>query len=134
MSKKEESVRAISPAPIMFIIYCALGLVLSIILSFLSAMLISAEKLPASSVEAVASVSAFFGVLFASFMSAKKFGKAIFSALLQGLIFFLALYLTGTIFFGRLIPVGASLWVFLACLVGSVFSGMLAACGKKRRH
>ncbi len=134
MNKKEDSVRATSPAPILFLVYCAFGLILSIVLSFVTAMLISAETLPASAVEAVAYISAFIGAFFASFISAKKFGRAILSALLQGLIFFAALYLTGAIFFGRLMPGSASLGVFLACLFGSVFSGMLAACGKKRRR
>ena len=134
MSKREEAVKTKISAPLALLLYCAIGLILSVVLSFIAAILISGEKLPASSVDAVSSICVFAGVVTASTFSAKKFGRVILSALLQGLIFFTALYLLGAIFFGRFVPTEISLSLFLACLIGSVFGGILAASGKKRRH
>ncbi len=134
MHKREKNAKASSPAPIVFLLYCAIGLILSTILSFISALLISAEKLPADSITAVSVICIVAGVFAASLMSAKMFGRVMISALLEGLIFFALLYILGAIFFARFMPTEVPLYTFLSCLIGSVSGGIIAACGKKRRR
>ena len=119
---------------LVFVLHSLFGIGTLLILLFLSAALISSELISANSMTLLAYLSVFFSSLTASIFSAVKFGKKLITALLQGLLFFLAIYLIGIIVFGRFLPDNVTPWIPVSCFLGSLLGAVLSTFFRLRKR
>ena len=122
MQKKEEKNKFDF---LIFILHSLLGLAAMLISLLVFASLVSTELISANSMTVVACFSAFLSSLVASVLSAVKFGKKLITALLQGLFYFLFIYLIGGIIFMRLIPSVVTPWILISCFSGSLLGAII---------
>lgn len=119
---------------LVFVLHSLFGIGTLLILLFLFAVLISSELISANSMTLSACISVFFSSLTASIFSAVKFGKRLITALLQGLFFYLVIYLIGIIVFGRFLPDNVTLWIPISCFLGSLFGAVLSTFFRLRKQ
>lgn len=131
MQKKEEQNKFNF---LIFFLHSVFGIVTLLVWILLFAYLILTELISANSISTVACLSVFFSSLTASTISAVKFGKKLITALLQGLFFFLLIYLTGTIVFGRFLPNTMTPWIPVSCFSGSLFGAVISALFRSRKQ
>lgn len=131
MQKKEEQNKFNF---LVFVLHSLFGIGTLLILLFLFAVLISSELISANSMTLSACISVFFSSLTASIFSAVKFGKRLITALLQGLFFYLVIYLIGIIVFGRFLPDNVTLWIPISCFLGSLFGAVLSTFFRLRKQ
>ena len=130
MRKSEESLKTPSLPSYFVLPLVAVGI--TVLFVFLISVLVSVEAVsPGAAVYAV-SAAVFVPVLFFSVLTARRFGKALVSALIFGLVYILVLYLLGMVLFGRIIPTSVSPLPVIACIAGSVSGSILSAAVKKR--
>lgn len=134
MRKNDESLKTKKTAPLAFLLHCMIGIIVCLALSFIFSLLISGEKLPASSISVISCVSAFVGAGTASVLSAKKFGRTLLTSLAQGILYFAVLYLVGAALFSRMVPSEMTPAIPLSCFLGAFLGAIIAALFKRRRH
>ncbi len=130
MRKSEESLKA--PSLLSYLVFPLVAVGITVLLVFFISVLISSEVIPFGSAVPAISVAVFLSALFFAVLTARRFGKALVSALIFGLVYFLILYLCGMILFGRLFPTSVSALPIIACISGSVLGSILSAAVKKR--
>ncbi len=134
MRKNDESLKTKKIAPLAFLLHCMIGIIVCLVLSFVFSLLISGEKLPASSIGILSCISAFIGACTASVLSAKKFGKNLITSLSQGILYFVTLYVVGAVLFTRMVPGEMTPAIPLSCFLGAFLGAIIAALFKRRRH
>lgn len=134
MRKKDESAKTRKASPFVFMLHCMIGILICLTFSFIFSFLISGEKIPPTSIGAISCLSASFGACVASVLSAKKFGRIIITALIQGIVYFIVLYLLGAVLFSRMAPDKISPMIPLSCFAGALSGAIFAALFKRRRH
>lgn len=131
MRKKEETGNSMAKMPLSFLIYGMIGILIGIVLLFLFSLLVAKEILPESMMKILPAVAALIGAFISGLSAARAMGKALLTGLIQAVVNFALLYLTGLLVFMRIKPETVNLYVFLACLAGAVLGGLFAA-GKKK--
>mgnify|MGYP003304943540 CR=1 FL=1 len=125
MQKKEEQNKFNF---LIFLLHSLFGTGTLLVLLLMFALLVSSELIPANLVTSAAYFSVFLSSLVASVISAVKFGKKLAIALLQGLFYFLLIYLIGAVIFGRIFPDVVTPWVPASCFFGSLFGAVVYHC------
>ena len=133
MKKKDEAQNSSNIFPLAFLIYCLIGVIICFAMAFLFAALAYYDVIPPSFLPLAAYASVFLGVVASSFLSAKKFGKAIYIALAQGVLSLFLFYVSGAVIFARLSPSQVPVGVMISAVSGSLVGGILAALFGKRR-
>lgn len=133
MKKNDEAQNNPRNVPFAFLIYCFIGVIVCFAMAFLFAALAYYEVIPPSFLPFMAYTSVFLGVIVSSFLSARKFGKAIYIALAQGVLSLLLFYILGAAIFARLSPSEVPLGILVSSVSGSLVGGISAALFGKRR-
>lgn len=104
------------------------GLLISIVFSFLFAVLVNAEIIPFSALTIMAGITIFLGGLTAGVIGAGGGGKLI-GAVLAEITLYLLLNLVGYLVFGRGINKSFTLWIIVilavSAAIGTVVSGFI---------
>lgn len=136
MQKREEIPNVFSKIPILFLLYGIIGVLIGaaslLPVSFLSAR----ELMPDGVISSFPAVAVFIGAVVSGYFSARSMGKILITGLMQSLVNFSILYLLGVLVFMRIKPTGFYLYVFLACVLGSVIGALITLIrvkGHRRR-
>ncbi|NLG53122.1 MAG: TIGR04086 family membrane protein [Clostridiales bacterium] len=113
--------------------YSLFGILLCVILLAVFSFLIVREILPEGLIKIVPSVCACICAFIAGLSSSRILGRTLVTGLVQGVLFFIMLYLAGALVFMRIITANISLPLLLSCVAGALLGGLAAAGGKKRR-
>lgn len=119
---------------LIFILHSVFGIGTLLISLLVFALLVSSELISANSMTLLAYCSVFLSSLVASVLSAVKFGKKLITALLQGLFYFLFIYLIGAVVFGRILPDVVTPWVPVSCFSGSLLGAVLSTFFKSHKR
>lgn len=133
-NNKDESARRGMGSVVSYFVYCIVGMTVFLCLSFLFSLLIAGGKIPENAAGALSCASVVVGVGISSAFSVRRFGRGLFSALLQGLLSFAVIYLIGALLFSRFVPETISPSVLLSCLGGSVIGAVFSAFGKQKKR
>lgn len=131
MFKSNESSKAKAISPIPFFIHCIIGILICFFLAFLSSILINFEKLSPEYISYISPVAVFIGAGVSGFLSPRKYGKGLVTGLLQGLLFFIILFLSGAVLFTRIVPQALSPTIPICCFSGALAGAIISSFFKR---
>ena len=132
MKKNEESAKSFKTLFTTLLLFCIIGICISLLLSALGTVLVLTETLPVDYISYFSAFSVFVGSFVASILSCKKLGKPLYTALASAVLFILILFLTGALLYGRALPESSFIFILAAVFLGALLGAILSA-GKKRR-
>ena len=133
MKNSEENKRRSGADLLALLLHSLIGVVVSLLFSFIAVFFVRSETFPADSIPVLSSVFVLAGAFVTSFLSGRKFGKHLFVALIQSIIFLSILYLTGALLFGRLTPSSSPVQTIAFCITGALLGGIMSAVKIKRK-
>lgn len=133
MKNSEENKRRSGADVLVLLLHSLIGVVVSLLLALVAVFFVRSETLPADAIPALSSVFVFVGAFVTCFLSGRKFGKPLFIALIQSVIFLGILYITGALLYGRIAPSAPPVMIISLCITGALLGGIISAVKIKKK-
>jgi len=114
--------------------HCIIGILICLAIAAIFSVLIAYEKIDAKHINLATFVSIYAGAFVSCYLTSRKFGKNIFSSLIQCITYLFILFIIGAIMFSRLLPEHFPLSFFTAPISGAVTAAFLSALFKRKRR